>query len=70
MKYKMKNELERIANLRSEVFEAKAKIAPWKKARSHLKNDSLSDSEGSLPQKYETLRSRRTLPQSDILFVR
>ncbi len=32
---------------------------------SHLKNVTLSDSEGSLPRNYEALRSQRTLPQSD-----
>jgi Alkylmercury lyase len=32
----------------------------------HLSNVTLSDSEGSLPSKYETLRLRKSLPQSDI----
>jgi hypothetical protein len=32
------------------------------------KNVTLSDSEGSLRQKSETLRSQRTLPQSDTVF--
>jgi hypothetical protein len=34
-----------------------------------VKNVTLSDSEGSLPLKSETLRSQRPLPQSDMLLV-
>jgi hypothetical protein len=32
-------------------------------------HDTLSDSEGSLPRQTETLRSQRTLPQSDMLLI-
>ena len=34
-----------------------------------LRHVTLSDSEGSLSAKFETLRSRRTLPQSDIVIL-
>ena len=42
-----------------------------KEVKMEVKNGyvTMSDSEGSLPQQTETLRSRRTLPQSDMLLV-